>query len=81
MLGEHIYILDVAITVNLALTRVDTTWFDAYSADPKEEFIHGYWSQSPFGHTPKWEHLLDGEISIENAAQLEHIVKNGNIHW
>jgi len=80
MLGEHIYVLDVAITVNLALTRVDTAWFDAYWTDPREEFIHGYWSQSPFGNTPNWEHLLDGEVKIEDTTQWEHVKKNGNIY-
>jgi hypothetical protein len=81
MLGEHIYILDVAVTVNMALTRVDTAWFDAYWVDPREEYIQGYWSQLPFGNTPKWEYLFDGELSIEDRAQLAHVVKNGNIHW
>ncbi len=81
MLGDHVYFLDVAITCNLALTRTDTSWFDAYWNEPREEFAQGYWSQSPFGNTPNWEYLLDGEIVVENPEQLAHVINNGNIQW
>lgn len=81
MLGDHVYILDVAVTCSLALTRVDTNWFDAYWKDPREEFARGYWSQLPYGDKPNWEYLLDGEISISKPEQLAYVIKHGNIRW
>lgn len=81
MLGGHVFILDVAIETCLALTRVDTSWFDAYWREPREEFAEGYWSQSQFSDNPRWEYLLEGSIVIENPAHLEQVVSKGNIQW
>jgi hypothetical protein len=81
MLGSDVYILDVAIICSLALTRVDTSWFDAYWKEPRIEFAEGYWSQSPFDDSPRWEYLLDGAIAVENPDHLAHVISKGNIQW
>lgn len=77
MLGYNVYLLQVAITHQVNLTRVDTGWFDSYWETGNEDDIRGYWSGEPFSSKQQWEYLLDGEIKVVNKEQLDYIKQHG----
>jgi hypothetical protein len=79
MLGDKIYILNVQITGQLNLSRVDTSWYDAYGEEADAKYIERYWSGEPHSATAKWEYLLDGEIQVEGQEQLDYVKQHGNI--
>ena len=79
MLGNNIYILNVCVTRALNISRADTGWFDAYWDEGRPEYIVNYLSGEFFSSSLKWEYLLDGEIKVEDAEQLEYIKEHGTV--
>ena len=77
MFGEDVFILDVRLGQTLNLSRADTTWFDFYWKELRDEYIGKYWSGAPCGDVSSWEYLLDGEIIADNEQQIEFIRNHG----
>jgi len=77
MFGEDVFILDVRLGRTLNLCRADTTWFELYWREVRDDCIEKYWSGMPYGDLSSWEYLLDGEIIADNAQQIEFIRNHG----
>ncbi|MDT8903988.1 hypothetical protein [Anaeroselena agilis] len=77
MLGVSTYIVSVDIPEALRVTKVDTDWFDLYCHDPKEEYIHKYWSSLECTSIPKWEFLVEGIVRLTEERQIDYIKKFG----
>lgn len=79
MLGEKVYILKVRLSFSLRLTRVDSAWFDGFF-DPTTstlDDIRMYWQGAEKPGGARWEYLFDGELEIDNQAQIDHVRKYG----
>jgi hypothetical protein len=79
MLGyRRLYIVNVSVPGALRAARFDTAWFDAYARDPKDEYLEHYWNGEQYGgQYPTWEHLVEGVVRLDDAAQLAHIRAEG----
>jgi hypothetical protein len=78
MLGSDILILKVRIPVALRVSKVDTTWLDAYFEEPRQEFIENYWRSIPFNEQRvTWEYLVDGAIEVNDPEGMECIRRYG----
>ena len=78
MLGAEALILRVRIPNALAVTKVDTAWFNAYVDDCQEEFVRNYWRSVPFdASTTTWEYLVEGMIEADDPEGLEYLRKHG----
>jgi hypothetical protein len=77
MLGAEIYVVDVAIDVQIGLTRTDTGWFDRYINDPQIDVVDRYWMGEQCVGGETWEYLLDGVLSLEREGQLAYIREHG----
>lgn len=76
MFGINVDVLEVKITHQLAISKVDVSWFDLYIDHPNEDYIIQYWSGSSKNEVPRWEYLLEGRIELEDSSLL-HVLDNG----
>lgn len=78
MLGRDVLILRVCIPLAMAVTKVDTAWWDAYCDCPKAQHIENYWQSLPkTPDAPIWEYLVDGLIQAEDPEVMDWIRKHG----
>jgi len=78
MLGFNTLILKVKIPAATGVSKVDTSWFDLYCTDSKQEYIEKYWQGAELDpKVPKWEYLVDGVIEVNDPEGLEKIRKEG----
>ena len=73
MLGDQVYMISVKISNQLALSKVNTHWFDEFIRTGDMDCAHRYWAGNAAPHGGRWEYLLDGEIVISDPEQLEYI--------
>ena len=73
-----LHIIEVTIPKAFRFNKVDFTWFDNYSEEPKAEYIENYWKSIPYDeNVPTWEYLVEGFIKIIKPKDLEYIHKYG----
>ena len=78
MLGYGVHLLKVTIPLAIRVTRCDTYWFDAYSAEPNPDYIDKYWSGAcRYEKRPTWEYLVDGMIEANDPEGMEYLRKHG----
>jgi hypothetical protein len=78
MLGSNILILKVTIPSATGVSKVDTSWFDLYWKNSKQECIENYWQGVALDpNVPKWEYLVDGVVEVNDPEGLEKIRKEG----
>jgi hypothetical protein len=74
IVGPQSFLMQIQITRALMLCRCDARWLDQVHTEPSdEEAVAGYWSGQPSGAEPLWEHLLEGQIEAEDAAELQRL--------
>jgi hypothetical protein len=79
MLSVNTLILKVKIPTANGVSKVDTSWFDLYCTDFKQEYIEKYWQGVVLDpKVPKWEYLVDGVIEVNDPEGLEKIRKKGS---
>lgn len=78
MLGDQVYIVNVNISNRLALSKVNTHWFDEFIRTGDQEYAHRYWVGEAAPQKGSWEYLLDGEIVISDPEQLKYIRNYGS---
>jgi hypothetical protein len=78
MLGVDVFLLRVLIIAAIRVTKTDSRWFDAYAAEPRDEYIANYWNGVPYEvHVPTWEYLVEGVITVIDDAALAHVREHG----
>src|SRR5690554_5382913 len=78
MLGDQIYMVNVKVSNQLALSKANTHWFDEFIRTADMDYAHRYWAGDAAPHGGRWEYLLDGEIVISDPEQLEYIRSYGS---
>lgn len=71
--NSQIVIVEMIITHQLSLSRVDARWFEEYCDSPSESKVENYWKEIPHPDGPQWEWMLDGRVELSNADDLELI--------
>lgn len=74
--NQHIFIVPVTVTHELALSRADARWFEEYCHSPSESKVENYWKEIPHPEGPRWEWMLDGRVKLTNTKDLEFIRAN-----
>jgi hypothetical protein len=81
MLGYGVHLLKVTIPLAIRVTRCDTYWFDAYSAEPNPDYIDKYWSGAcRYEKRPTWEYLVDGMIEANDPEGMEYLRARSRMH-
>jgi len=78
MLGDQVYMVNVKVSNQLALSKANTHWFDEFIRTADMDYAHRYWAGDAAPHGGRWEYLLDGEIVISDPKQLEYIRSYGS---
>lgn len=74
MMGSQSFLLRVKVELEIALCRCDACWLDRVHADPSDiEAVVDYWSGRPYGGSPRWEYLLEGQIAAGDTGELQRL--------
>jgi hypothetical protein len=74
MIGEKSFLMQVDITLCVRIARCDAHWLDQVASDPTDtDAIAGYWSGRPQTDNPLWEYLLEGQITSNDADELQSL--------
>lgn len=70
---SNFLIENVKINNSLLHHKADYRWLEEYEKENKEEYIVNYWKGKLFDNYPQFEHLIEGQIELQNDETIETI--------
>lgn len=75
MVGMAAFVLPVTVSYAIRVSRCDARWLEAWhtQAGGDDKAAEGYWSGDALGGDPRWEYLVEGQLSCTDPDALDRL--------